>query len=212
MLALPHGSHLEKLENVEDARRYASQHAESWYRYINGTRGRGLVNGSLYLITGCEKSKSGGMATFQNVEPGNQFRLSFKPTAGADTNYKYRFNRGTPALTKNFSVSTQDGCLPNHTTFLHGFTISIGAGIWGRLFGTASICRIGDSQPGKSHSNFIPFGSEGSSFPWSFNFFGGSTTGGKKYAGNSGEEVIFSDLSANSEVRGFKYFGRSRVN
>ncbi|KAJ7211416.1 hypothetical protein GGX14DRAFT_326569, partial [Mycena pura] len=68
VLALPHGSHLEKLEEIEHARRYAARNAESWYRYVNETRGRGLTNGSLYLITGCEKSQSGGMASFQNVE------------------------------------------------------------------------------------------------------------------------------------------------
>ncbi|KAJ7922292.1 hypothetical protein B0H13DRAFT_1477925, partial [Mycena leptocephala] len=64
VLALPHGAHLEKLENLVSMRQYAAKHAESWYKYVNETRGRGLVNGSLYLITGCEKAKSWGMASF----------------------------------------------------------------------------------------------------------------------------------------------------
>ncbi|KAJ7705400.1 hypothetical protein B0H17DRAFT_832760, partial [Mycena rosella] len=79
LLALPHGSHLERLENLESMRRYAAKNAENWYKYINAPegRGRGLANGSLYLITGWEKSQSWGMATFQNVTAEREFQLSF---------------------------------------------------------------------------------------------------------------------------------------
>ncbi|KAJ7145160.1 hypothetical protein C8R43DRAFT_552304 [Mycena crocata] len=83
VLALPHGAQLQKLENLENIRCYVSQHAESWYRYVNGARGRGLSNGALYLITGCEKAPSWGMATFQNAR--EEFQLVYAPNAGADT-------------------------------------------------------------------------------------------------------------------------------
>ncbi|KAJ7220288.1 hypothetical protein GGX14DRAFT_323298, partial [Mycena pura] len=63
VLALPHGSHLQKLENLETVRTYAATHAENWFKYINGPRGRGL-DGSLYLVTGCEKAPSWGLASF----------------------------------------------------------------------------------------------------------------------------------------------------
>ncbi|KAJ7170938.1 hypothetical protein C8R43DRAFT_850961, partial [Mycena crocata] len=67
--------------NVESMRNYAAKNAETWYRYINAPKGRGcrLVNSFLYLITGCEKSQSWGMASFQNVAADNKFQLSFKP-------------------------------------------------------------------------------------------------------------------------------------
>ncbi|KAJ7864678.1 hypothetical protein B0H13DRAFT_2203657, partial [Mycena leptocephala] len=65
VLALPHGSHVEKLRNLEAMRLYAAENAQRWYEYINGPRGRGLANGSLYLVTGFEKSRSQwGMAVF----------------------------------------------------------------------------------------------------------------------------------------------------
>ncbi|KAJ7815518.1 hypothetical protein B0H14DRAFT_3745764 [Mycena olivaceomarginata] len=82
VLALPHGSHLEKLRNVAEMRRYATKHAESWYKHVNDIRGRGLVNGSLYLVTGCEKAESWGIATFHDVasQNENEFQLSFAPT------------------------------------------------------------------------------------------------------------------------------------
>ncbi|KAJ7908190.1 hypothetical protein B0H13DRAFT_1479018, partial [Mycena leptocephala] len=64
VLALPDGSHLQKLGNLENMRAYAAKHAESWYKYVNGPRGRGLANGDLYLVTGCEKARSWGMASY----------------------------------------------------------------------------------------------------------------------------------------------------
>ncbi|KAJ7826201.1 hypothetical protein B0H14DRAFT_2368296, partial [Mycena olivaceomarginata] len=64
VLALPCGAQLKKLENLETVRAYAATHAASWYKHIKGARGRELDNGSLYLVTGCEKAESWGMASF----------------------------------------------------------------------------------------------------------------------------------------------------
>jgi hypothetical protein len=201
VLALPHGAHLEKLEDVEHARRYAVRNAESWYKYINETRGRGIANGALYLITGCEKSRSGGMASFQNVAPGAEFQLSFRPTTTADAGFKYRFNRGTPTRTKQFDDSVQGGHTLNQTTFLHGFSISLGEGIWGKLFGV-TISEITDSQMQSSRSDFVPFGLQGSLFSWSLSIFngGGGATGGRKHTDRNGEEVTTSNFTPTSEV------------
>ncbi|KAJ7934596.1 hypothetical protein B0H13DRAFT_1591560 [Mycena leptocephala] len=57
LLALQCGSRLRQLQNVVQLRRYAEEHAESWYKYVKGSRGRDLSNGSLYLITGCENRR-----------------------------------------------------------------------------------------------------------------------------------------------------------
>ncbi|KAF8189135.1 hypothetical protein K438DRAFT_1530305, partial [Mycena galopus ATCC 62051] len=58
VLVLPYGAQLKKLRNVENIRTYVTEHAVSWYQYINGPRGRGLTNGELYVVTGCEKARS----------------------------------------------------------------------------------------------------------------------------------------------------------
>ncbi|KAJ7714693.1 hypothetical protein DFH07DRAFT_762970, partial [Mycena maculata] len=209
LLALPHGSHLEKLENVEHVRQHAAQNAENWYKYINGTRGRGLVNGSLYLITGCEKSRSGGMASFQNVTTRNAFQLLFKPTAGPDAGYKYRFKRGTPAFTKRFSSSTSTHPL-NNTIFLHGFSISIGEGIWARLFGDVSVRQITDSQLQKTGSNFVPFSSQGSISSWSL-FGRRGASDGNTYTGRNAE-VAVSNFSPTLEVTPIRHSRSSNSN
>ncbi|KAJ7810745.1 hypothetical protein B0H13DRAFT_2475895, partial [Mycena leptocephala] len=133
LLALPHGSHLQKLENLDNLRRYAAAHAESWFKYINGPRGRGL-DGSLYLVTGCEKAPSWGLASFHTAE--NAFQLSFKPTAGAGG---YRW-RGNPARKRYHDPSPMHDL--NQTIFIHGLSISLGTGIWARMFETVQIREI----------------------------------------------------------------------
>jgi hypothetical protein len=143
------------------------------------------------------------MASFQNVLPGAEFQLSFRPTTNADAGYKYRFNRGTPVKTKHFDEAEQhDEGLLNHTTFLHGFSISLGEGIWGRLFGKVTVSEIGESDMRSSPSGFVPFGQQGSLFSWSLNIFGGGEpTGGRKYTDQNEQEIMISEFSSISEVR-----------
>ncbi|KAJ7757762.1 hypothetical protein DFH07DRAFT_458930 [Mycena maculata] len=201
LLALPHGAHLEKLENLENMRQYVAKNAESWYRYINDVRGRGLVNGVLYLVTGWEKSPSWGMASFHSVR--EEFQLMFKPTMGADSAYNYRWKgipgRKNPAHMKSFKHSETDTPL-NQTTFVHGFSISLGGGIWARLFGDVGICQNVDFPFDSSGDPAFRSHSVGSSlFSWSLNFFsGGGATGSQQRAAREGD-VFISDSSLTSK-------------
>ncbi|KAJ7301670.1 hypothetical protein DFH08DRAFT_101887 [Mycena albidolilacea] len=174
VLALPHGSHLEKLQNLEGMRRYAAKHAESWYKYVNETRGRGLVNGNLYLVTGWEKAESWGMASFHDVLLQNEFLLMFRPTADTDNRYRYRW-QGPYCRRKQADSLLVGGTPLNQTTFIHAFAISVCEGIWGKLFGV-EICQPVDSSTFQVNSGrgFIPYGSEGSSFGLLSFLFGGS--------------------------------------
>ncbi|KAJ6588051.1 hypothetical protein B0H19DRAFT_197753 [Mycena capillaripes] len=205
VLALPDGAHLQKLENVENMRTYTAEHANNWYKYINGARGRGLANGDLYLVTGCEKAQSWGMASYSTVR--QEFELFFRPTAiPGSTQDHYRWSgahgRKNPARRKSHDPpSTSDPV--NHTTFIHGLSISLATGLWGKLFGTVTVetSSIADLQmplnaPGGSRMG----SSQGSLFSWSWGFLGGSTAGGKHHAGGKGD-VILSDLSPIAKAR-----------
>jgi hypothetical protein len=198
-LALPHGAHLEKLENLETLRQYAAKNAESWYKYVNGPRGRRLVNGALYLVTGCEKSQSWGIASFQDVSPDNEFQLSFRPTVGADAGYQYRWRRGTPARQKHADLSP--GSPLNQTIFIHAFTISLGEGIWGKIFRDVEISQLVDSQGPKLGNGFVPFGSQNSSSSWPRSPFGGHTPNGRQSGGGSEQGVVLSDAFPLPQVR-----------
>jgi hypothetical protein len=190
---------VEKLRNLEAMRLYAAENAQRWYEYINGPRGRGLANGSLYLVTGFEKSRSQwGMAVFQEVPTQTTFPLSFIP----DADVAYRWTSSGPATTKASGIIAANGSPPqnavpcavhqnqwglcglNQTVFITGFSISLGTGIWGRLFKNVEICQIEDSRLGSSGNDFVSYASQGFSFSWSPGFLGGSTSNrGKQSAG-----------------------------
>jgi hypothetical protein len=186
-------------------RTFATQHAASWYKYINGPRGRGLANGELYLVTGYEKACSWGMASYYaNPE---EFGLAFKLTARADTN-EYRWS-GTPGQ-RNPSRKkaydrprTRDDPL-NHTVFVHGLSISLGTGIWSRLVGTVPVetSSIVDFQ---SRLNAAGGSGMGSSYasPFSLTWLWGSGGVRGNRPTEQNREVILSDVSPSARVTKF---------
>jgi hypothetical protein len=179
-------------------RTYAAKHADNWYKYINGARGRGLANGDLYLVTGCEKARSWGMASYQTVR--EEFGLTFKPTARVGTTDElYRWS-GTPGRKNPAKRKSYDPASANHpvnqTTFIHGWSISLPTGLWGRLFGTVETSSIVDFQSRMNPTGgSCPSSSQGSSFSWSWSLFGGGgPTGGKRHA-KEHEGVVLADFS-----------------
>lgn len=161
---LPEGSFTEELRNVESLRQYACKNGRSWYRYINGVEGRGrrAENGSLHLITGCEKTKYWGMAEYQGVTEPDRFCMSFGETGNEDRPYDW-VDRG-PGAAKSGSVSLEDidgapSPPRNQCMFIQGFTISLGQGVWASLFNEVKISSI-ENSPRKvpnAMDSFIPF-------------------------------------------------------
>jgi hypothetical protein len=197
VLALPHGSRLQKLENLETVRTYAATHAESWFKYINGPRGRRL-HGSLYLVTGCEKAASWGLASFHSVY--DAFQLSFKPTTGAN---QYRW-RGNPAQKKYHDPFPIHEAPQNQTTFIHGLSISLGTGPWARLFETIQIREIinMESRLGSAGGNSMSSAQGSSLLSQVLGFFGGGAAMDGNYARQHGH-VVLSDLPPVSQARYF---------
>ncbi|KAJ7835978.1 hypothetical protein B0H13DRAFT_2107668 [Mycena leptocephala] len=209
VLALPDGAYLQKLENLENIRTYAAKHADSWYNYINGERGRGLANGELYLVTGCEKARSWGMASYCVAH--EEFQLMFKPTTRRGATYEpYRWigphGQKNPAKRKDHDPSTNDPL--NQTTFIHGLSISLGTGLWARLFGTVTVetSSLADFQFRMNTTSASPTSSQGSLFSWSWNLLGGGSTGGNRHG------VVLSVLSPIAKVPYFQNHRRVSAN
>ncbi|KZP12588.1 hypothetical protein FIBSPDRAFT_681498, partial [Athelia psychrophila] len=57
-LIMPDGAMGEDCTSIDEIRRYSIDHAPSWYEFINGKLHRAAPNGSLYVVTGCDKSTS----------------------------------------------------------------------------------------------------------------------------------------------------------
>ncbi|KAJ7713031.1 hypothetical protein B0H14DRAFT_3017392 [Mycena olivaceomarginata] len=180
VLALPDGSEFRTLLNVNRIRNYAAEHAESWYQYSHGTQGREVANGDLYLVTGWEKARSWGMASYTSRE---EFKLTFKPTLG----WSGPPGERNPAREKSH-VSPSTNAPLNQTTFLHGLSISLGKGLWDKLFGTVTveISSICDSRIGGFHTT----SPQGSLFSWA---------GGTRHAG-AYEDIASSDFPPTAMV------------
>ncbi|KAJ7868181.1 hypothetical protein B0H13DRAFT_1525272, partial [Mycena leptocephala] len=124
VLALPYGSKLKKLENLELVRAYVAANADKWYKYINGPRGRRLANGSLYLVTGYEKTSTWGMASFHSVR--KRFQLALKQTGAPQSipNWREYQWSGVPRNPAQTKCTGPVGPL-NQTPFIHGLSISL---------------------------------------------------------------------------------------
>ncbi|KAJ7017415.1 hypothetical protein C8F04DRAFT_1156523 [Mycena alexandri] len=211
VLALPYGAHLKKLNYLEPVREYVAAQAESWYEHINGVRGRGLANGSLYLVTGCEKAPSWGMASFYGTSDPFQVAFTQSARASSDSAVRYRWHgmhdHPGPSQHKRYDPSPIINDAPlNQTTFIHGLSISLGVGIWGKLFGKVGINDIMESQLGSS-SGRVSLAPASSLFSSVLGFLGGrGSTGGSSPAGRGHRP---NDDNVNVPENAFLLFHRS---
>ncbi|KIK58590.1 hypothetical protein GYMLUDRAFT_112745, partial [Collybiopsis luxurians FD-317 M1] len=58
LLILPEGGMRIDHQKYTRFYRYAAECARSWYSYVNGPLERGAHNGSIYLVTGCDKARA----------------------------------------------------------------------------------------------------------------------------------------------------------
>ncbi|KAJ3976802.1 hypothetical protein EV361DRAFT_209266 [Lentinula raphanica] len=104
---------------------YAARCARSWYTYVNGpSLARGVHNGSLYLVTGCDKARAWGVASFIGAQP-DKVALEFVPREPdrAGGPLEYWFSTCTSALSSSNADNVykrQSGCV-----FLRGFKIAV---------------------------------------------------------------------------------------
>ncbi|KAJ3714531.1 hypothetical protein DFJ43DRAFT_1160796 [Lentinula guzmanii] len=124
LLILPEGG--KSVNHLSRARfeKYAAEFAASWYTHVIGTLGREIHNGSLYLVTGFDKARAWGVASFSNAEPEN-VSLEFVPkSSNGKTRYpKYWFRTCNSAASSSGADDTygrQSGCV-----FLRGLKIAI---------------------------------------------------------------------------------------
>ncbi|KIK50065.1 hypothetical protein GYMLUDRAFT_119468, partial [Collybiopsis luxurians FD-317 M1] len=108
---------------------YTAECAQSWYDFINGDRDQGGLarglHGGLYFVTGCDKARAWGVASFSNTRPlERQVRLDFVPKAANKVGGtpKYRFSRCDYAAA---SSDADDSGLSSGCVFLRGFRVAI---------------------------------------------------------------------------------------
>ncbi|KAF7312461.1 WD40 containing domain protein [Mycena indigotica] len=136
VLALPHGSQVQKVEAIRTMRQYAAQNAKYWYEFALGPElGRDIENGQLYFVTGWEKAPSWGIASFQTGYTPQAIaqQLRFQPTAPLESQYKYRWSCLPSIADTDFADAPMITAPLNQTLFLHAFAISLDEALWLQL-------------------------------------------------------------------------------
>ncbi|KAJ7592759.1 hypothetical protein C8J56DRAFT_780504, partial [Mycena floridula] len=124
ILMLPDGGSRCDLLAHKPFRLHAFEHAVSWYRFVNDTLGREVRNGSLYLITGCDKAASWGVASFSDCEADGSVSLKFLVLAEDGDNNHLSYTWQTHNSIAHRTGATEDGN-QNNCVFLRGFRIAI---------------------------------------------------------------------------------------
>ncbi len=131
ILVLPDGGARYDALNLSQFRSYATRNAHASYQFANIVCGREATNGSLYLVTGCDKTCSWGAASFFNPADTRSFSLKFLVGGVAEGNIKLGYSwkstssadvRAYPDGGLTYFV---DSLRPNQCVFLRGFGISI---------------------------------------------------------------------------------------
>uniref|UniRef100_A0A0W0F4N9 Uncharacterized protein n=1 Tax=Moniliophthora roreri TaxID=221103 RepID=A0A0W0F4N9_MONRR len=105
--------------------RYAGKHGVRWYQFVNGKLSRGAENGSLYLITGMDKSASWETALVNNTSKSQSCSLVFM-TGGLGGEGRLKLSRSSVLQASVTSrCSTNSLGLENQTLFVRGFRLSV---------------------------------------------------------------------------------------
>ena len=148
ILTMPEGAYSEDLSNSSRLRQYIATHAEDWYKFVNGPRGREAQNGDLHVVVGCDKTTSWGMATFANssLSQETNFRLKFSPLGeqqsqrNAGNKYMWEHSgvaevRVGPGHGENEELGeTDSNRLRNQCLFLRTLNVTLSEKVWEEIF------------------------------------------------------------------------------
>ncbi|KII91510.1 hypothetical protein PLICRDRAFT_38277 [Plicaturopsis crispa FD-325 SS-3] len=150
ILVLPTGGSRCNLGPRDKFREYAQRNAVSWYRYARGELGRDAPPGSLYLITGCDKTDTWATASFSDAARSSSAFINFKTIGAAEgsasLNYQWEVQNGE---TTRMSIPN---ALQNQCVFLRGFKVTVREGLLGKLsWDRAKVAPIPGDPGGHGH-------------------------------------------------------------
>ncbi|KAF5360062.1 hypothetical protein D9758_007544 [Tetrapyrgos nigripes] len=127
VLLLPAGARRVDYDGLPDIREYAKKHAASWYRYLNDQVRIDAHNGSLYLITGFDRTNCYENVAFQSSSKASSFSLRFSSPLLANGDFG-RLSLSYSSLPEHEhwrGTSSPGHMLDNLSPFIRGFKIMI---------------------------------------------------------------------------------------
>ncbi|KAJ7472664.1 hypothetical protein FB451DRAFT_1036321 [Mycena latifolia] len=121
MLVLPEGASREKLLPVQTFRAHVRKHSYRWYKFAGD---RLPSNGSLFVVTGCDKTASWGIATASTTSGAISVSLKFTVAGLAEGSLRprYEWRDFGSATVRNFrdygSPRTENQCI-----FIRGYFV-----------------------------------------------------------------------------------------
>lgn len=119
---LPHGATREDLVSTSRLHSYIQENALEWYRYIRDSVEEAIPNGSLYVITGCDKTTSCGVASL--------------PCRGGKAKAVYKEQDGDPWTSNAHARTNYHSATYASKTrvavFVRGMRVSLSAFTWKR--------------------------------------------------------------------------------
>ena len=171
---MPDGAHSQELGNLGKFRDYVAEHADNWYKFVNGPLGREAKNGEIRVVIGCDKTISWGMATFSNFAQQSNFRLQFRPleiSARRSVGSAYTWEhsgmadvRVGPDLDENDELGgTADHPLRNQCLFMRTLNVTLEDGVWAQVNPSQVTVRQETGKPARGASRDVgsaPTGSQ----------------------------------------------------
>jgi hypothetical protein len=162
---MPVGAISKDVTQVARFKRYASIHAEDWYRYIISC-GHEVKNGGVRLVTGYHKTSRWCIATFADSTANEQpFHLEFNPVTetniGKMCEWKYtgtaQFRTGPGAQElEDLDPDHEGGIYQNQSVFGRMICSTLQENIWNELAVEFDNMEIDDSTDGDSADDYPP--------------------------------------------------------
>ena len=141
VLTLPEGGSRAELRKRGIFYQYAARNATAWYQFANGPDlCRQIGNGSLYLITGCDKSPAWGVASYSQPFGVPELSLKFMATVEGEDGSSplaYSWENYSSAIVRTGRQQNQVGpeSTFNQCVFIRGLRISVRPQLLRKLLG-----------------------------------------------------------------------------
>lgn len=142
MVELSNGATRFDLRNRNKIRKLAIRCGTSWYKFANVDRGRMAHNGSLYVVTGCDKANTFQLASWSCESDRQRISVTFTAAHLEEGRVSYSnstetSSQATVRVGPREPSQNQDQCI-----FLRGFKVAIRGAAAAGLFGSVSLTSI----------------------------------------------------------------------
>jgi hypothetical protein len=125
MVALPNGAASLDLRNKGKIHNLAFRCGLSWYKYANVDQGRMAPNGSLYVVTGCDKANAFQMASWSHDANEGEISVTFTAAELAEGIVSYSFTGETYSPVDVRVGPRSPSWRQNQCIFLRGFKVAV---------------------------------------------------------------------------------------